>query len=1038
MERKLLKCLFFLLMLVVTEAYAQTKTITGVVTAKDDGLPIPGVSVKIKGTTRGVVTDVRGAYTISVPATEKDMLVFSFVGFITKEINTTSKTIDVSLEPNSRTLDEVVVAAGGIKRAARQQGYATTRVDAETLTAGKSPTIAGGLSGKVAGLQINAVGTGVNPSYRLVLRGDRSITGNNQALIVLDGAVVPNELLGNINPDDVEDLTILNGASGAALYGSDASNGVLIINTKRGKKGAPIIKLSNTTVIEKISFYPALQDRFGSGTDDYPVAYEPIENQQYGPAFDGTLRPIGRVNQNGQTQMVTYSPNRDKYDFWDTGISNQSDFSLSSGDDKSSTYMSAQYLDGKGTTPKDKYNRIAMRFNGDRNVTKNFSVKYNLSFTQNKYNTTPNTSSIYDNLLNTPAQIPLLSYTDWQDPSSWANQNNYYNDYYRNPYFAIDNARQKQKNAYITGLAELNYKPTDWLSFIYRASLSNRYYESKTGTDGITYTDFVLTSGSSKTNSASSVSDRLFQNSNFNTDFIANVKKEVKEFSFDFLAGANLKSYNYKNMSSSGSGLQVPYLYNLGNITGTPSASEANYNTRRYGIWGDITVGYKKYLYLHVTGRNDWVSVLAPANRSFFYPAADISFIPTDAFEFLKNNKVIDFLKLRAGLSKVGNVNVGDGTNGGAYNLLSTFDSQTGYNYGTGYTQSSLIVSNDLKPEITTGYEFGADFRLLKGKIDATVTYYHTSSTGQAIKANIAQSSGYATYLLNAGELENKGLESVLHYTAINKGNWRLVVGGNYTHNVNKLLSLTPGLSRIGVSESGTIFGDVNVQTYPIIIGTDYVRDPEGRVVVDRNTGNPVGTTTGNVLGNTQPKDRLGLDFNLSWKGLTLSGLFEYRGDFVQYSSAGSTYDFSGSSIRSVYYNRERFVFPNSSYYDTASGAYVANNNVTVSTGNSGFWSSSQFRGTTSNYVYSGNFWKLRELALSYKIPSSALKYVKFIKTATVSAQGRNLFIWVPKSNTWGDPEVSTNGSDSNAVGITSLSQTPPTRYFGGTVSLTF
>jgi len=1038
MRRKLLKCLFFLMAFTTLTAAAQDKTITGMVTAKDDGLPLPGVSIKLKGTSRGVVTDSRGRYTIAVPNSENDMLVFSFLGFVNREMSTKANTIDVVLEPNTNSLDEVVIAAGGIKRAAREQGYATTRIDNATLTAGKSPTIAGGLTGKVAGLQINAVGTGPNPAYRLVLRGDRSITGNNQALIVLDGAVVPNELLGNINPDDVDELTVLNGASGAALYGSDASNGVLIINTKRGKKGAPIIKLSNTTAIEKISFYPKLQNRFGSGTDDYPVAYEPIENQQYGPAFDGTSRPIGRVNQFGDIQNVLYSPNRDKYDFWNNGVSNQTDFSLSSGDDNSSTYISAQYLKGKGTTPKDDFNRIALRFNGDRNITKKFSAKYNVSFTQNKYDTTPNTSSIYDALLNTPAQIPLLSYENWQDPTSWANPNNYYNDYYRNPYFAIDNARQKQRNDYIVGLLELNYKATDWLSFIARTSMSNRNYESKTGTDGFTYTDFVLGSGSSKANSASSVTDRQFQSSNFNSDFIANIKKDIKDFSVNFLAGVNLKSYKYKNMTSSGSGLQVPGLYNLGNITGTPTASEVNYNTRQYGVWGDVTFGYKNYLYLHVTGRNDWVSVLAPANRSFFYPAADVSFIPTDAFAALKNNSWLDYWKIRGGISKVGNVNVGDRTDFGAYNLLNTFNSQTGYNYGTGYTPNSLIVSNNLKPEITKGFDIGTDFRMFKGRIDGLVTYYHTSSTGQAINAQIAPSSGNTNYLLNAGELQNSGLETTLHFTPIDKGNWRLIVGGNYTHNENKLVSLTPELTRIGVSNSTNIFGDTFVQTYPIIIGTDYTRDPEGRVVVDRNTGNPVGTTTGNVLGNTQPKDRLGLDFNITYKGLTLSGLFEYRGDFVQYSSAGSTFDFSGSSIRSTYYNRERFVFPNSSYYDAASQSYIANNDIAVSASNSGFWSSSQFRGTTSNYVYSGNFWKLRELALSYRIPSSSLRYFKFIKTATISAQGRNLFIWVPKSNTWGDPEVSSNGSDSNAVGISSLSQTPPTRYFGGTISLTF
>jgi len=1032
MKKKLLSCLLFFMVLSVTKVSAQDRTITGVVIAKDDGLPIPGVSVKLKGTNRGVVTDVQGKYSILVPSTGKEVLVFTYIGFTPKEMNTTSKNIDVTLESSANSLDEVVVAAGGVKRTASEQGYATTRIDAETLTAGKSPTIAGGLTGKVPGLQINATGTGVNPSYRLVLRGDRSITGNNQALIVLDGSVVPNELLGNINPDDVDDIQVLNGAGGAALYGSDASNGVLIITTKRGKKGAPIIKLSSTTALEKISFYPELQDRFGSGTNDYPVAYEAIENQQYGPAFNGSLQPIGRPTESGQQQYAVYSPRRDKYDFWDLGVATQTDFSLSLGDDKSSSYISAQYLDGSGTTPKDNYTRAAFRFNGDRNFTKNFSAKYNVSYTQNKYNTTNSTSSMYQFLLNTPAQIPLMSYTDWENPTSWANPNNYYNDYYENPYWVIDGYRQKTKNDYLTGLLEFNYKPLDWLNLTYRTTLSNRYYENKNSNRGFVYSAYAL-STSAKTNEGSSVNDNLFQNSNFSTDFIANIKKDVKDFSVNLLAAASLRSYTSKDLYAAGSGLQVPELYNLSNITGTPSATESNYNTRQYGVWGDLTVGYKKYIYLHVTGRNDWVSVLAPANRSFFYPAVDVSFIPTDAFSFLHNSKIIDYIKIRGGYSKVGNVNVG------TYSLLPNFGSQTGYGYGTGFTPGASIVSNDLKPEITKGYEFGLDFRLLKSKVDATVTYYHTSSTGQAISAGITPTTGYTSYLLNAGELQNTGLESALHITALNKGNWRLVVGGNYTHNVNKLISLTPDLTRIGVSGSGTIFGDTFVQTYPIIIGSDYIRDSEGRVIVDKNTGYPTGTTTGNILGNTQPKHRLGLDFNLSWKGLTFSGLFEYRGGFVQYSSAASTYDFSGSSIRTVYYNREKFVFPNSSYLDPVTNTYVANTSVTVSSGNSGFWSSgSRFSGVTSNSIYSGNYWKLRELAISYKLPSSVLSNIKFIKSATLSAQGRNLFIWTPNSNTWGDPDVSSNGSGSNAVGITSLSQTPPTRYFGGTLSLTF
>jgi TonB-linked SusC/RagA family outer membrane protein len=1030
MKRKLLKCLLFFIVLQVTKVSAQERTITGVVTAKDDGLPIPGVSVKVKGTGIGTTSGANGRYSLKVPV-GKIELIFSFVGYIPKEIAVSNNNLDVTLESNTSTLDEVVVTAGGVKRAAREQGYASTRVDGETLTAGKSPTIAGGLTGKVPGLQINAVSSGVNPNYRLVLRGNRSITGNNQALLILDGAVVPNALLGNINPDDVEDITVLNGASGAALYGSDASNGALIITTKKGKLGTPVIKVSNTTALEQVSFYPELQNSFGSGSTSGAQVYEAIENQQYGPAFDGSLREIGRLTESGQQQYATYSARNDKYDFWKIGVSNQTDFSLSSATENSSTYLSAQYLDGSGTTPKDKYNRAAFRFNGSRNFSKRFSANYNVSFTQNRYDITSATSTVYNNLLNTPAQIPLLDYSDWKNTSSWGNPDNYYNDYYENPYWAIDNYRQKTTNAYLTGLLEFKYKTTDWLDFTYRAALSNRYYQNKNSTQGYTYTAYTL-ANSAKTNEGSGVSDEMYNTSSFSTDFFANIKKDIKDFSVNALLGASLKSYTSKDLYASGSGLQVYDLYNLSNITGTASAGESNYNTRQYGLWADVTFGYKKYLYLHLTGRNDWVSVLSPSNRSFFYPAADLSFIPTDAFEFLKNNKVIDYMKIRAGVSKVGNVNVG------TYALNSTFDSQTGYGYGTGYTPNSLVVSNDLKPEITTGYEAGMDFRLLKGAIDGTLTYYKTSSTGQALTAKIAVASGYTDYLLNTGELSNEGWETALHFSPFKKGNWNLRIGGNYTYNDNKLVSLFNDVTRIGVSGSSTVYGQVG-SVYPVIIGTDYIRDSEGRVVVDKNTGYPVGTTTGNVLGNTVPKNRLGLDFQLSYKGLTFSGLFEYRSNYVQYSSAGSTFDFTGSSARSAYYNREKFVFPNSSYYDSTTGTYVANNSITVSDGGAGFWTSSSLNtGVTSNYVYSGNYWKLRELSLSYKLPSSVLRNIKFVKSATISAQGRNLFIWLPKSNEYTDPDYSNNGSDSNAVGITSLSQTPPTRYFGGTISLTF
>ena len=1030
MKKNLFK-IMFILTLLVTQAYAQDRTITGTVKSKEDGLPLPGVSVKVKNTTNGTTTGANGKYSIKISGGQTPVLVFSFIGFNTKEAPAASNTLDMVLAENANSLQEVaVVSAGGIKRTPKEQGYAATRITAEQLTTGKSTTVAGGLMAKVPGLQINATGSGVNPNYRLVLRGNRSISGNNQALIVLDNVVVPNAILANINPEDVEDIQVLNGASGAALYGSDASNGALIITTKKGKEGLTTIRVANTTTLEQVSFSPKLQNSFGSGSTAGAQVYDPIENQQYGPAFDGTTRNIGRTLADGTIQSVVYSATDDKYDFWQTGVSNQTDFSLSTGDAKSTTFISGQYVDGTGTTPGDKYNRTSVRFNGTRKISDRFSANYSVSYIENKNDITSATSSVYNNLLNTPADIPLLSYKNWQT-DKYAMPDNYYNDYYQNPYFTIDNNRQKYKNAYLTGNAELNYKATDWLNFTYRAGITNRYYTSKNSTAGYDYTDYT-TNSSSKTDFGASVSDEMYNTTQFNTDFLTNIKKDVKDFSFNLVAGLSLKSTGSKDMTDSGSGLKVAGLYNISNITGNSTSTEKNTNTRQYGVWGDLTVGYKKYLYLHLTGRNDWVSVLSPANRSFFYPAADLSFIPTDAFSFLKGSKVIDYLKIRAAASKVGLVNLDP------YSLEPTFNSSTGYGYGTGFSQNNVLVSPNLKPEITKSLEFGTDFRLFKGIVDGTATYYTSSSIDQVVKASISSSTGYNYMYLNAGELTNKGVETALHFTPVRTHDWNLRVGGNFTYNENKLVSLTSDLSTIGVNESTTIYGVVG-QTYPSIIGLDYQRDSQGRVIVDANTGNPLVNTTAQVLGSTQPKTRLGLDFTLRYKDFTLSALFEYRGGYVIYSGEGSTLDFSGSSARSAYYNREKFVFPNSSYLDSSTGTYVANNSITVSDGGAGFWTSSSFNtNVTSNYVYSGDYWKLREASLAYKIPQSLLQRSKFIKAATVSIQGRNLFLWATKSNEYTDPDYSANGSDSNAVGTTSLSQTPPTRYFGGTVSLTF
>ncbi|TFF40158.1 SusC/RagA family TonB-linked outer membrane protein [Mucilaginibacter psychrotolerans] len=1041
MKKLLLVSLCFL-MLCVTQGFAQNRVITGTVTSKDDGLPLPGVSVTVPGTAIGTQTNATGAYSLRVSGSGPVTLKFAFIGFASQTISAPERNVlNVALAGDAKQLGEVVInAAGGIQRKTRELGYQNTRVTSDQLTQGKAPTVAAGLTGKVAGLQINAVSSGVNPTYRLVLRGNRSLTGNNQALLVLDNVITPSSVLGNLNPEDIDDITVLNGASAAALYGSDASNGALVVTTKKGKKGVTEIKASHLSTVEQVSFYPKLQSEFGSGSSSNTQVYDPIENQQYGPRFDGTLRQIGLPFQDGSVQTVPYTANRDKYNFWQSGLTNQEDFSLSSGDEKSTLFLSGQYLNTKGTTNNDNYKRASVRLNGTRDFGNKLKAIYAVSFVQNTSDLTTATSTVYDQLLQTPAQIPLLSYKDYVN-NPYANPNGYYNGYYANPYFTIDNNRNLNRNNYLTGNVDLNYDPLDWLGFTGRAGLSSRSQYNKAHTGQFLFTPYALETYTSKSNIAGSESDGSLSDVQINAEFQTRLRKEFGDFLVKFIAAGSLRQNSYKSIGVGASSIFIPGLYNVSNRVGEAQASEGNYMARQQAVYGDLTVGYKNYLFLHVTGRNDWVSVLLPKNRSFFYPAADVSFVASDAFSFIKESKVIDVLKLRAGVSKVGNVNLQSSTGNpyGAYSLLPTFSPTSGFPYGSlgGFSQSSVLVSPDLKPEITKAFEVGVDFTLLGNRIDGSVTYYKSSTTDQTVQTTISNSTGFTSYLINTGEVQNSGIESALHFTPIrSSGGLSITIGGNYTYLNNNVKSINANLPRLSINGSANSYAIEN-QPFPVLLGTDYLRDDQGRVIVDRITGYPQVDPQVKVLGNAQPKHRLGVDIEVRFKGLRFTTLFEYRGSYSQYSESGGSLDFSGSSLRSVYYDRERFVFPNSSYLDPVSNTYVPNTNVEVQDGGAGFFTSGSFnRNVTSNYVYSGNYWKWREVSLSYTLPKSILAGSKVIKNAIISLQGRNLFLWVPKTNEFTDPDYS--NTDGNAIGITGLGQTPPTRYYGASLSLTF
>lgn len=1045
--KKLLQSLF-LLLFIASQAIAQERIVTGKVIAKEDGLPLPGVSVVVTGSNIGTQTNVDGKFTLKV--TTGNSLTFTYIGYANKIVNIGgSNTMNVVLTQDLNNLDEVVITAGGVSIQRREQGNQATTIKAAELTQAKAFNVASALTGKVAGLQVNAVSSGVNPNVRLVLRGNRSLLGNNQALIVVDNVIVPSNILGNLNPEDIQDVQVLNGAGAASLYGSDASNGALIITTKKGKRGTTVIQAGNTTSFEQVSFLPKLQQRFGSGTgpDDVP-SYTPFENQQYGPAYDGSMREIGKPLADGSIQTVPYSWNEKegKNNFWDTGVANQTDLSLSSGDEKGSYYVSGQYFDQTSTVPGDKYNRFTLRINGERDMGHNLTFSFNSNFAQNRYDLSTDVANTFNNVLQSPGQIPLTRYSDWQS-GTYATPDAYYNEYYPSPYFSLANSRQQVRNDYLTGNTQLKWNPINPLSLLFRVSMSTQNSSNKSWENKYNYSAFRLAETSNFSNIAGSVGDGASYETQLNPEFQAQyIDKLSKDFSLNTIFGASLRDNTAKGVFVGGSGLVQQGLYNVAHVLQNPGAGESNSHTRQMGVYLDARVGFRNYLYLHATGRNDWRSVLAEGNRSLFYPAVDVSFIASDAIPFLKNSEIVNSLKLRGGVSKVGLVNIN------AYNLLPTFGQAYGYPYNNvgGYTVGNRIVSPQLNPEITVSYEGGLDFELFNSRLTGSFTAYQSNTTDQTVPVGIAVSSGYSSYLTNTGEVANKGIETAFRAVPLRTASgFEVSVGANYTYNENEVISISNDQNQISLATLGNagIYA-VKGQSFPMLKGTRYKRDAQNRVIVDRITGFPSVSSDLFELGNTEPKHRLGLDATAEYKGFRLAGLFEYRGGFVMYNGGSTGFDFSGAGIRNTYFNRERFVVPNSSYDKNqgqvdADGValpaeYVANTNITTRTGGVDFWTNGPSNtAVVENYTYSAAFWKLRELSLSYDLPKSLLANVKGIKGARISVQGRNLFLWAPKTNIYTDPEYSAAGSESNAIGLTNLGQTPPARFYGITFGLT-
>lgn len=1027
-------------------AFSQTRTVTGTV-VDEAAAPIPFASVAIKGTSTGVSADADGQF--SIQAAPNATLIISATGYATKEMaaNSTSLTI-VLAKGGTDVIEEVVVTATGQRVNKKTVGYAATTLQADKLVQAAPINVATALSGKVPGLQINITGSGVNPNVSVVLRGYRSITGNNQALIVLDNVIVPNEMLGNLNPNDIDQITTLNGSSAAALYGSRASNGALIVTTKKGTSGKPTLTISQTFTRSNVSFYPELQKKFGSGSNGYFKIYDPGENQQYGPAFDGSTVTLGEYAlPGGDIQKVKYQfdEKEGKLNFYKPETSSQTDFSLSAPTGKGRVYFSGQFVTNNGVIEGDKFSRATASVGGSQQVLENFDFDYSVRYTQNYTRQATAANSIYDLMLNSPGHAPVTRYKNWQ-VDSFAMPNYYYNSYYNNPYFLKDNNRSLSRNEYLVGNVALKWAPANWLDLVGKVGMTSRNFSSKSWSNQYLYNAYAKanTHGSYKTTDIlGGVAENMFYSNTLVSDVQAMFKKtNIENWDFKLNLGAQLIQDDSKNLSASISGLGLPDVFNLSNLTTVPSAGENISQARTIGLYAEAYITNKKYgTTLHLTGRRDHVSILDPGYNVFYYPSADLSVVLTDLVPGLKNSNAIKFLKLRAGIANNGNVNLGP------YSTQPTFSQAAGYPYGgvVAYSIGNSLVQEGLKPEFTLAKEFGVEFDLFR-RVSGDVTYYVNKTKNQTLPVQITQSTGFYSLLTNVGLTQGQGVEASLNVKVIEKGDFSLEIGGNYTYNDNKVVDLgIPDISRVALLTFGNTSGvyAANGLPFPAYFGTTHLRDSAtGKVIVDRYTGLP--TTDNNIkyLGNTQPRHRMGVNLDVFFKGFNLRALAEYRGGYVIYAGAGTTYDFTGAGINSALFDRERFVFPNSVYKDPTTGQYVDNKDVTIADGNSGasgYWTQATPRtGITENYIISGDFWKLREVSLSYTFPDRFFQNMRMLKGASINLIGRNLLILVPKDNVYAtDPEFSENGTG-NYIGISTLNQNPPTRFYGATFTLKF
>lgn len=1065
------------LLLGTTYGIAQRiSNVQGSVIGEDDGEPIIGASVVVKGTTTGTITDENGRFVLRNLPESATALVISYIGLVTQEVAVQPQ-LYIRMKSDSRQLDEVVVTALGISREKKALGYTAQEIKSEALLQGKDNNLLNSLSGKIAGVRITNTQGDVGSS-RIIIRGETSIAGENQPLFIVDGIPVDNSQLNSqstgrdfknaisdLNPEDIESMTVLKGPNAAALYGARAAHGAIVITTKngRGTKGLGI-SIHSSTQISFAATLPEFQNLFGQGAggqfsyvDGNGGGVNDGVDESWGPRLDiGLLipqfdSPLDASGNRTATPWVSH-PNNVR-DFFRTGVSTNNGISIARSDDRYQYRVGYNYEKQVSIVPGAETNKTNINLNTDYQLTNWLSVGATANYIIYTAPSLPGSASASgSNYRSNSTMLQFLWFGRQVDTNSLKADysRNWNSSYYSNPYWNAYYNTQSQERHRLIGDLHVGFHLMEGLDVRFRTSTDwyndRRKAKVKWGTSGTPYGSYEEDAYTVKEN---------------NTEAIATyVKQLTPDWGLDVLLGFNVRNKQYENNFQKAPRLAVEDLYTLTNSRDQLTSSNDYYRLRQYAVYGSVQLDYRNWAFLNVTGRNDWSSTLPSGNNSYFYPSVTASVLLSEALGW--KNGIVNYLKLRGGWSQVG-------ADADPYQLATVYVSETAFDGNPLQTSSMEGMNPNLKPETTTSVEAGLEAAFFNNRLHLDFTYYKTDSKNQILKLATTAASGYTSQVRNAGHIRNRGYEIQLGATPVEtaKG-FRWDVNLNYGSNRSKVLKLDDEglITSYQLYSSGIQVLATVGEAYGTLYGSAYTRDDQGRIVVDAN-GLPKVSSTSKVLGHFTPDWTGGISNTFTYKDFTLSFLIDASIGGSIFSNTNKTGKYTGVLASTLpgrdadhgglwYYqdaSGNNVGISTPSYETTSTGAYYASvggsstrvyqdgivvDGVTENgEKNTKIVSAENYYHRLYNIaednVYDASYVKLREVVLTYRLPKSFIRKLS-LQEASISLTGRNLWI-IHKNAPNIDPEAALTAG--NAQGVEGYSL-PTTRSFGLNISLKF